>query len=410
MNPRYPSGGTMGQHDIIELHTDDRNATRFLYPHTGPSDPPMTDLGLSMFSTGGAVGGAVPLLVEPRSAPPGAEVLVRSVIENLGVTSLLFVRQGFYLSADGVIDVDDAFLGAISWDVGFGDALEVDIAVELPADFPAGPYYLGSIIDDLNELEEAYEDNNAARYCEPLTVEQLAPAMATLPQQRATCGAVYRSPAPELSHPENMRPIVWSLDNPEPGTTIDASTGVIEWLDPEASPFLYTLLLRATNLAGTTAQTVFLGVESLPPAMVPMRDTSVRCDQPYTGRLPFLTAADCMSAGLYWTLDERPTGMTVDAHTGVVRWSAPVSSPEPYVITLRATNSAGTSADTWLLTVREHDLDGNGAVALPDAALMVGCLSGPGGALGGGCACSDADADGDIDLADIASFQAAFGW
>ncbi len=56
MNPRYPSGGPIGQENIVELHTDDRNGVRFLYPHSGPSGPPMTDLASSGYTFGPLLG------------------------------------------------------------------------------------------------------------------------------------------------------------------------------------------------------------------------------------------------------------------------------------------------------------------------------------------------------------------
>jgi hypothetical protein len=49
-----------------------------------------------------------------------------------------------------------------------------------------------------------------------------------------------------------------------------------------------------------------------------------------------------------------------------------------------------------------------GSVTPADVPAFVGCLGGPGVTLGSGCACADRDSDGDADLADFASFQAAF--
>ena len=83
MNPRYPAGGTLGQENIIELHADDRNGIRFLYPHTGQSVP-RTDLANAMFTAGSVIGKVVPVFVQPDSAVPGDEISLRSVIENLG--------------------------------------------------------------------------------------------------------------------------------------------------------------------------------------------------------------------------------------------------------------------------------------------------------------------------------------
>ena len=160
MNPRYPAGGTLGQENIIELHADDRNGIRFLYPHTGQSVP-RTDLANAMFTAGSVIGKVVPVFVQPDSAVPGDEISLRSVIENLGTTSEFSIAQGFYLSTDSDIQTSDTLLGELLWDIGFGQALQFEVAARLPADLAAGEYYLGSILDNPNEIPEMFEDNNA---------------------------------------------------------------------------------------------------------------------------------------------------------------------------------------------------------------------------------------------------------
>jgi hypothetical protein len=56
------------------------------------------------------------------------------------------------------------------------------------------------------------------------------------------------------------------------------------------------------------------------------------------------------------------------------------------------------------------DHNGDGGVDHADLADLVGCLTGPDGALAGGCACLlDIDQDEDLDLQDYAAFQIAFG-
>jgi len=54
------------------------------------------------------------------------------------------------------------------------------------------------------------------------------------------------------------------------------------------------------------------------------------------------------------------------------------------------------------------DLDADGGIDLEDLALLVGCLTGPGGGAGGWCQVGDADGDSDVDLLDFARFQLAF--
>jgi len=122
------------------------------------------------------------------------------------------------------------------------------------------------ILDDLGEVEEVYEDNNAVAYCDPLTVNQLSPVIDPLPQQTIVAGEPYTGPTPTVTHPLNMSPITWSLDNAPPGMTIDPATGVVSWPDPVPDPFLYTVIIRATNGAGSSTQYLFLGVLDGPDA------------------------------------------------------------------------------------------------------------------------------------------------
>ncbi len=54
------------------------------------------------------------------------------------------------------------------------------------------------------------------------------------------------------------------------------------------------------------------------------------------------------------------------------------------------------------------DCDADGDADLDDLAILAGCLTNPGDALGVGCACLDLDSDFDVDLRDFARFQFAF--
>lgn len=259
MNPAYPTGGTSAG-DIVELHADDRAGARFLYPYSGPAQPPVRDLSLSLFTTSPFLGQVQPIYFSPQVAGPGGSVFVRSVIENRGSGNVFDVRQGFYLSSDEVIDTDDELLGFLDWDIAFEDGLEFDVEAVMPDDLAPGVHWLGAIIDDTDVLDEQFEDNNAARYCVPLVIEQLAPEIEPLPQDQVWEGETWVSQAPVVTRPLNMGPITWSLLNPEPGMQINPNSGVIRWVNAAHAPFLYTLNIRATNGVGTDTATVFLGV------------------------------------------------------------------------------------------------------------------------------------------------------
>lgn len=402
MNPRYPSGGTLGQEHIIELHTDDRSGVRFLYPNSGPSGTPFPDLALTEYASGPNVGQVVPLQLSPELAIPGDEVILRSVIENLGSTNEFFVNQGFYLSTDETISVDDLHLGSLAWDIAFEDALDFEVAVDLPDDIAPGNYTLGAIIDSDGFVEEIYEDNNAVAYCTPFAIAQLPPDYDTSDIIVAPCDQSLTIAAPELALPINMSPVTWGLDNPLPGMSINPATGQINWPQPVPSPFPYTLQLRGTNGGGTNVETLQLGIESTPPAIAPIPDDLTTCLFSYTGPVPQLTAPECMAPILFWSLDDAPAGMTIDPDTGQVAWDDPEPDSVPHDIILRVVTAQGSTTTNWTLEVVPGDYDGDGAASIDDLSTAVLCMQGPAGNASGFCGCADLNGSGAVDLADAA--------
>lgn len=406
MNPRYPSGGPIGQENIIELHAEDRAGARFLYPHSGPAEPPYIDLANASYTWSSTqMGKAVPVFFAPGQVYPGAELTLRTVLENLGSTNTFNIRLGYYLSTDPVIEATDLLIGDVRFDLAFEGATDFDAALDLPADLAAGTYYVGSIYDDLDELVEQYEDNNAVLYCSQLTVRRLAPAINDLGQSLITCGTPYIGPTPTVTHPVNMAPITWSIDNPEPGMSINPQTGVISWPSPVAAEFLYTIFVRATNSAGSDTEVLFIGVEGAAPQIAPIPGQNAACGIPYSGPSPQVTQPACMNPILNWSLDAGPVGMTIDHDTGQVAWANPTRAGSPHAVTIRATNAQGNGTRTFLVDVSGvADRDSDGDVDAGDYALINACHDGPEVLPEGACACSDLDGDDDVDLQDLALF------
>ncbi len=375
MNPRYPTGGPVGQQNIIELHTDDRAGCRFLYPYSGQAQPPYVDLASAEYTSSATIGQAVPLFFSQTTAVPGGIITMRSVIENFGSNSQFDVSQGFYLSTNPTIETSDTLLGSTLWDIAFEDGFEFDADVDLPADLAAGTYYVGTILDNLNQITEVYEDNNAASYCTPLTISRLAPVVNLIPQQNITCGVPFNSVTAAVTKPLNMSPITWSLDNPPSGMTINASTGQISWSSPIASPFPYVIIVRATNSSGTDTEFLFLGVGPAAPQIVSIPNASL-CKGSYTGPTPQITSPACMNPIINWSIDAGPPGMTINNSTGVVSWPSPTPSSSPYTITIRATNGAGNGTQTWQLSARSIDIDANSIINDADAAAFADVLVG----------------------------------
>ncbi len=406
MNPAYPGGGPVGDENIIEVHADDRRGVRYLYP--GPPES-MTDLANSNFCAASTVVGAsVPVFINPPAATPGQQVVAQSVIENFGTTNVTNIVQGFYLSTNAIVSANDRWLGDLVWNLPAGDGVEFGAAFDVP-DVTARSYYLGSLLDDGNQVAEEYEDNNVVVYCDRLVVQRAVPVILPLSQQVVTCAGPFTGPRPQVTYPINMAPITWSLDNPQPGMTINPATGVIYWPEPLKSPFVYELDIRATNSAGSSIQTLELAVHQAGPQIVPIPDEAATCMMSYTGPTPVLTAPACMEPILAWSLIDGPPGMTINSASGVVSWPAADPSAAPYTVSIRAINAVGAAIETWQLSVEsEGDLDSDGDTDLIDYQAFSDCIVGPGGGVGTGCDCADTDADNDVDLADYARVANAF--
>ena len=407
MNPGYPAGGPVGDDNVIELHTDDRRGVRFLYPGSSVSKVDLANA--SYCSHGPTLGKAFPVFVEPMPITPGEELTAWSVIENFGTVGVSNVRQGFYLSTDEAVDTGDMLLGDVLWNLPSDGGYDFSAGIDMP-DIVAGTYYFGSILDDLDEVTEEYEDNNHVTYCDPLIVAQAVPSFPSFSQQVITCDQPFTGPTPVVDYPINTAPITWSLDNPQPGMTIDPNTGQIYWPTPIKSPFIYEIDVRATNGAGSSTQTLELGVHQSAPQIVPIANHPTPCGADYTGPTPQLTAPSCMAPILSWSLIDGPPGMTINPNSGVVSWPAALPDSTPHSVTIRAINDVGEATESWLLYIgsADGDLDADGEVTLNDVGLFVPCLSGPAGLVSSGCVCADFDLDDDADLADFARMMTAF--
>ncbi|MBN2562928.1 MAG: hypothetical protein JXQ75_18550 [Phycisphaerae bacterium] len=403
LNPGYPAGGPVGQGNIVELHTDDRRGVRFLYPGSST----MVDLANASYcSQGPTLGKAVPTFVDPPSVTPGQELTAWCVIENFGTVGVTDVRQGFYLSTDGVVDSGDLLLGDILWDMPANDGFEFSVGIDIP-DLLAGTYTFGSMLDDLDEVAEHYEDNNDAICCDPFTIGQAVPTFEPFSQQVITCAGPFVGPTPDVHYPINTAPITWSLDNPQPGMTINPNTGDVSWPEPIKAPFIYELDVRATNAAGTSVQTLPLGVHQGAPAIVAIPDEDLPCRDPYTGPTPVLTAPACMEPINAWSLIDGPDGMVINPSSGVVSWPDPPTLASSHRITIRASNDTGSGTASWDLSIVDGggDLDENGVVEITnDLPAFVAVLLGQDPGPGYNTDQADVNCDGAIDGMDIGSF------
>jgi hypothetical protein len=138
------------------------------------------------------------------------------------------------------------------------------------------------------------------------------------------------------------------------------------------------------------------------PSISPISNAASRCGTPFTSSIPSATGA----APMTWSLPGGPAGSTINPATGVVSWSNPVSGPSPYTLTVQATNACGSASQSWQLTVKPGDFNGDGLVTFADVAgFLSALLLDP--ALQS-CA-GDLNLDGLVNGTDVAGFVQALG-
>ena len=400
MNAYYPNGGTFGQENIVEPHADDRFGQRALYP-----GGIFTDLGNSNFYLAD-YGWSAPIMFTPTAVDPGGQIAARIQVENLGTTLVTNVRQGFYLSEDPVIETGDRFLGSLTWSsMDGGAAGQFDILIDIPDDIASGTWYLGSILDDTDRVVEAFDDNNAVVYADPLSINFLAPVIEELSNVTVTCGESAFGPTPTLTRPDNVGSVTWTLETGPPGAAINSGTGVVTWPSATGVEEPHIVTIRATNSVGFDEGSYAVTVTPIPPEIAPITDQTAACGAPYTGPVPALVEPGCSGAVYPWTLDSGPVGMTIDFNTGVVTWPTPNHAGGPQEVTIRAFTPAGSATQTFYVNVIEGDTDGNRRVDLMDFIWFFACQTGSSHPVPDDCLCTDVDADGDSDLLDLGIYQ-----
>ncbi|NOT00542.1 MAG: matrixin family metalloprotease [Phycisphaerales bacterium] len=402
MNAAYPSGGTFGQDNIVEPHADDRRGQRTMYP-----GGIFTDLGNANFFRLGS-GGSAPILFTPTTADSGDQVAFRIQIENLGTTILNNVRQGFYLSPDSTIDTGDRLIGSLTWaTMGGGAAGQFDVLMTLPDVLSSGEYYAGTILDDTHLITEAFEDNNAIVYCNTLTVPFQTPEIQDMANVVAACGQPVTGPSPSLVRPQNMAPVVWSLEQKPSGMTINATTGVVSWPMASAAGAPHVVSVRATNGVGHDEASFIVSVQPQLPGFVPITERQAVCGSTFVGPAPQLASPACGGTILPWVLESGPSGMTINANTGVVQWPAPTRNGSPHTVSIRGYNAAGSSTVSFQLRVPVADTNGDGVGNMNDLLHLILCTPAFHQPMPANCPCANLNNDATVDLLDFGRWQMA---
>lgn len=202
-----------------------------------------------------------------------------------------------------------------------------------------------------------------------------APRTASVGAQYVYQAFAYYGVDPVLASPPRTQngTIQYSLVNAPQGMTIDATRGTVRWIPSAAGTVQFSIRATSTTIASASAtQSVEVRVTEARPVFVTNPSTEAFVGQQYIYNaiaalqgVNFLTLTTGTRPGeativpivqrvpMAYTLVEAPSGVTVEANTGIVRW-LPTSLPTTATvrILLRASVVGGSTTQTVTQEIR----------------------------------------------------------
>jgi hypothetical protein len=139
----------------------------------------------------------------------------------------------------------------------------------------------------------------------------------------------------------------YSIINPPTGMTVDASTGVVSWTPPDSYVGTTNVTFQVSSSAGTggTVDYNFAVAPNLPvPQFTSANLINGTLYATPNGLLKMQLFDNFSNSTVTWSLVSGPSGMTVNATTGLVTWKPPAKTALGTVsATFQATNYAGSA-------------------------------------------------------------------
>ncbi|UCG62924.1 MAG: putative Ig domain-containing protein [Candidatus Zixiibacteriota bacterium] len=193
-------------------------------------------------------------------------------------------------------------------------------------------------IGDYDVEVEAANVNGADTQSFILTVVGIPPTFTSTPITTGTYNVLYEYNADATGEPTPT----YSLTTYPAGMTINSGTGLVRWTPSDTGNV--DVVIEATNSAGTTPQSFTISVTGVAPAFTSTPVTTGTYGQLYS----YDAEAGGYPAATY-SLTTYPTGMTIDANTGVVEWTP--SDIGDYNVVVEATNIYGTDTQPFTISV-----------------------------------------------------------
>jgi RHS repeat-associated protein len=184
-----------------------------------------------------------------------------------------------------------------------------------------------------------------------LAAANQAPAFASIPRLQAILGQAYRYDP--LANDANLgQTLTYALTASPELMTIDSATGQINWTPAAADEGTHAITLAVSDgRGGTAAQSFDLAVIPAPPNRPPViTSVPVVSLAPDANYLYAVVATDVDGDGLNYSLASAPTGMTVEASTGLISFPTAPAGIYPIVVQV-SDNRGGISTQSFVLNV-----------------------------------------------------------
>jgi len=170
-----------------------------------------------------------------------------------------------------------------------------------------------------------------------------SPLIEPIPDQTIRVGDDYQYLV-VATDPDPGDSVVFSLDDAPAGLLVDPGTGVLNWMPDNPDVGTHPVAVRASDATGQSDTETFeltVVADNQPPTLEAIADR---------GAAPGVTLSLQAQAfdpdtgdALTYSLSERPSGMTIDAATGLLRWTPTPLQLGPHAVTLTVSDPFGFS-------------------------------------------------------------------
>lgn len=336
-----PSGGSATRIEQIDIPIFTATTTRYLGVIVDLFDQvPETNTANNIGRIVGPIDVVFPvpdltgqIIESATAAAAGEDLAITRRLMNVGVQDSGPFEYGYYLSTNPVITPDDIPIGRRlgSLPVG-GDDFGIDV-VNVPADVPAGSYYLGLVVDPDAVVEEVNEANNAV-VGPPLTLFPPAIRFLTRTLPDATLGVPYEVGVYAVGGPLPLSFSVTGGALPA-GLALDPGSGIIAGTPRAEGRFLLTIRAAAGTAYADRAFTLRVAAPTVPLQVVTSVLPTGIAGRPYSARL---LAAGGTPPHRWSAVSRLPEGLAL---SGAGEISGVPAAPGSYAITFRVRDDAG---------------------------------------------------------------------